>query len=167
MTILNETVTRDRPPQKVLIGARLTPAKLKPILEAHARYRAGRADGRRAVLLRCDLSGLDLSGVDLSGADLVECDFESSNLTAARFENAILTGSRFADSLLSAAHFAGAELSRSNFHMADLRGADFADATLADARLEFALFGTSPETGLPTRIDTRILDRIAARRRWH
>jgi len=164
---LSETVTRDRPPQKVLIGTRLTPAKLKPVIEAHARYRAGRADGRRAVLLRCDLSGLDLSGVDFSGGDLIECGFEGSNLTGARFENATLTGSRFADSLLNTASFTGAELSRSDFHMADLRGADFAAATLTEARLESALVGTSPESGLPTSIDTRILDRVMARRRRH
>jgi uncharacterized protein YjbI with pentapeptide repeats len=167
MANLSETMTRDRPPQKVLIGTRLSRAKLQPILEAHARYRAGRPDGRRAVLLRCDLSGLDLCGIDLSGADLVDCDFGGSNLTGARFEKATLSGSRFADSLLTAARFAGAELSRSDFHMADLRGADFTAANLVEARLDTALLGTSPESGLPTTIDTRILDRVMARRRRH
>ena len=167
MTDLSETVTRDRPAQKVLMGNRLTAEKLRPILEAHARYRAGRADGRRAVLLRCDLGGLDLCGVDLSGADLVDCDFEGSNLTGAYFEEATLTGCRFADSLLNAARFAGADLSRADFHMADLRGADFTDANLIGARLESALLGTSPESGLPTIIDTRTLDRVMARRWRH
>ncbi len=167
MTVLSEPVTRDRPAQKVLIGAKLTLDKLKPILEAHARYRAGRADGRRAVLLRCDLSGLDLSGVDLSGADLVECGFEGSNLTGARLERATLTGSRFSDSLLGAARLTGAELSRSDFHMADLRGADLSEAVLQEARLDTALLGASPESGLPTMLDTRILDRIMTRRRRH
>lgn len=167
MTNLSETVTRDRPPQRVLMGARLTAETLKPILEAHARYRAGRADGRRAVLLRCALNGLDLCGVDLSGADMVECSFDGCNLTGARFEEATLSGCRFTDSLLNAARFAGADLSRADFHMADLRGADLSDADLTEARLETAALGASPESGLPTSIDTRILDRVMARRRRH
>jgi uncharacterized protein YjbI with pentapeptide repeats len=167
MASLSETLTRDRPPQKVLIGSRLSRTQLEPLLEAHARFRAGRSDGRRAVLLRCDLSGLNLQGVDLSGADLVECDFEGSNLTGARFEGATLSGCRFADSLLNAARFAGADLSRADFHMADLRGADLSEAKLLEARLDSALLGTSPETGLPTSLDTRVLDRVMARRRRH
>ncbi|GAB4369098.1 MAG: hypothetical protein Kow00114_28720 [Kiloniellaceae bacterium] len=167
MTKLSETLTRDRPPQKVVIGSRLTEPQLRPLLEAHARFRAGRPDGRRAVLLRCDLSGLDLRGVDLSGADLVECDFEGSNLTGARLEGATLTGCRFADSLLNAARFSGADLTRADFHMADLRGADLGAAKLTEARLEYAVLGESPETGLPTNIDTRVLDRAIERRRRH
>jgi uncharacterized protein YjbI with pentapeptide repeats len=167
MTKLTETLTRDRPPQKVLIGARLSRAQLEPLLEAHARYQAGRSDGRRAVLLRCDLSGLDLKGIDLSGADLVDCDFEGANLTGARFEGTTLTGCRFADSLLNATRFGGADLSRTDFHMADLRGADLSDAKLLEARLEGALLGESPESGLPTTLDTRVLDRVVARRRRH
>ena len=167
MTNLSETLTRDRPPQKVIIGSRISRAQLEPVLDAHARFLAGRVDGRRAVLLRCDLSGLDLQGVDLSGADLVDCDFEGSNLTGAHFEGATLTGCRFADSLLNATRFAGADLSRADFHMADLRGADLSEAKLAEARLETALLGTSPESGLPTTLDTRVLDRVMARRRRH
>src|SRR3546814_11174240 len=108
MAMHSETLTRDRPPQKVLIGSRISRAQLEPLLDAHARFQAGRADGRRAVLLRCDLRGLDLRGIDLSGADLVDCDFEGSNLTGARFEGATLTGCRFADALLNAVRFAGA-----------------------------------------------------------
>jgi uncharacterized protein YjbI with pentapeptide repeats len=167
MAKLSETLTRDRPPQKVLIGTRLSRGQLDALLAAHARYRAGRIDGRRAVLLRCDLSGLDLKGVDLSGADLVDCDFEGSNLTGACFEGATLTGSRFADSLLNATRFTGADLSRADFHMADLRGADLSEAKLAEARLETALIGASPESGLPTTLDTRVLDRVMERRRRH
>jgi len=167
MTNLSEILTRDRPAQRVLIGARMTRAKLQPLLEAHARYRAGRANGRRAVLLRCDLRGFDLRDVDLSGGDLVECDFEGSNLTGARFEGTTLIGCRFADSLLNSTDFSGADLSRSDFHMADLRGADLSEATLTDAHLETALLGESPESGLPTRIDTRIIDRVMAHRRRH
>lgn len=167
MTDHFDNLTRDRAAQKVLLGARLTKAELQSLLEAHARFRAGRPDGVRAVMLRCDLSGLDLPGVDLSGADLLECDFTGCNLTGARFNDATLSGCRFTDSLLNAAHFAGANLSRANFAMADLRGADFTAAQLVDARLETALVGTSPETGLPTNIDTRILDRALSRRRRH
>lgn len=167
MAHLSETLTRDRPPQKVLIGSRLSRAQLDPLLEAHARFRAGRIDGRRAVLLRCDLSGLNLQGIDLSGADLIDCDLGGSNLTGARLEGANLTGCRFADSLLNATRFAGANLSRAHFHMADLRGADLSEATLTEARFETALLGTSPETGLPTSLDTRMLDRVMSRRRRH
>lgn len=165
MAKLFGNVTRDRPPPKVLIGARQSTARV--LLEAHARFRAGRSEGRRAVLLRCDLGGLDLSRIDLSGADLVECGFDGSNLTGARFVDATLTGSRFCDCLLSGARFAGTDLCRSDFHMADLRGADFSGANLLDARLTGAMLGSCPECGLPTTIDTRILDRIVARRRWH
>lgn len=167
MTKLTETLTRDRPPQKVMIGSRLSQAQLEPLLNAHARYQAGRSDGRRAVLLRCDLSGMDLRGIDLSGADLVDCDFEGANLTGAHFEGATLTGCRFADSLLNAARFRDADLSRTDFHMADLRGADLSGAKLVEARLESAVMGQSPESGLPTTLDTRVLDRVVARRRRH
>jgi uncharacterized protein YjbI with pentapeptide repeats len=167
MTKLSESVTRDRPPPRVLMGSRLTAEKLRPILQGHARCLAGRPDGRRAVLLRCELSGLDLRGVNLSGADIVECRFLGCNLTGAHFEDATLTGCSFADSLLNAACFSGAELSRSQFHMADLRGADFSGAVLVEARMDTALIGCSPDSGLPTTIDTRILDRLVARRRHH
>jgi uncharacterized protein YjbI with pentapeptide repeats len=149
------------------MGSRLTAEKLRPILQGHARCLAGRPDGRRAVLLRCELSGLDLRGVNLSGADIVECRFLGCNLTGAHFEDATLTGCSFADSLLNAACFSGAELSRSQFHMADLRGADFSGAVLVEARMDTALIGCSPDSGLPTTIDTRILDRLVARRRHH
>ena len=50
---------------------------------------------------------------------------------------------------------------------ADLRGADLSEAVLTEARLETAALGNSPESGLPTTIDTRILDRVMRRRRRH
>src|SRR3546814_21175450 len=83
MANLSETLTRDRPPQKVVIGNRVTRAELDPLLAAHARFLAGRIDGRRAVRLRCDLRGLDLRRIDLSGAALVGCDLEGRNLPGA------------------------------------------------------------------------------------
>src|SRR3546814_13038565 len=107
MAMHSETLTRDRPPQKVLIGSRISRAQLAPLLDAHTRFQAGRADGRRAVLLRCDLRGLDLRGIDLSGADLVHCDFEGSNLTRPRFEGSTLTGFRFATAFRTADSFSG------------------------------------------------------------
>ena len=164
-------VTRDRPPQQVLMDSRVTENQLQLILDSHARHRAGRPDGRRAVLLRCDLRGLDLKGVDFSGADLVDCNFDGCNMTGALLEGATLTGSRFTDCLLNAARFNHADLTRTDFAMADLRGADLSAAKLTEAHLERALVGESPETGLPTAIDTRVLDgvldRVTERRRRH
>src|SRR3546814_17219560 len=105
MANLSETLTRDRPPQKVVIGNRVTRAELDPMLAAHARFIAGRIDGRRAVLLRCDLRGLALRGIDLRGADLVGFDFAGSNLTGACFVGATLTVRRSPHRLLTAARF--------------------------------------------------------------
>ena len=67
MSIFPEFITRDRPPQSVLMRRRVSERQLSRLLRRHALYRTGARDGRRAVLLRCDLSGLDLKGVDLSG----------------------------------------------------------------------------------------------------
>src|SRR3546814_19865528 len=86
MANLSETLTRDRPPQKVVIVNRVTRAELDPMLAAHARFLAGRIDGRRAVLLRCDLRGPDLRGIDPSSPNLVGCHAEGSTLTGAASE---------------------------------------------------------------------------------
>src|SRR3546814_11509206 len=79
MAMHSETLTRDRPPQKVLIGSRISRAQLAPLLDAHTRFQACRAHGRRAVLPRCDPRGLALRGIDLSGADLVDSDFAGTH----------------------------------------------------------------------------------------
>lgn len=155
-----EFMTRDRPPQHVLIRRRVTRKQLERLLAAHARFREGSRDGRRAVFLRCDLSGLDLQGVDLGGADIIECDFTGADLTGAKLQGATLAGCRFEDCCLDAADLSGADLSRSDFGRADLRGADLSEATFIGTRLINAEFGESPQSGLPTHIDTRILDRV-------
>ncbi len=155
-----EFMTRDRPPHHVLIRRRVTPKQFARVLEAHTRFCEGKRDGRRAVFLRCDLSGLDLHGVDLSGADIIECDFTDADLSAAKLRNATLAGCCFRHCSLNTAELSGADLSRSDFALADLRGADLTAAKFHGTRLMGAEFGESPQSGLPTNIDTRILDRV-------
>ena len=155
-----EFMTRDRPPQHVLIRRRITSRELEKLLSAHARFRQGGRDGRRAVFLRCDLSGLELQGIDLSGADIIECDLTGADLTGAKLNEATMVGCRFRHCSLNAADLSGADLSRSDFDLADLRGADLSGATFMGSRLATAEFGESLRTGLPTNIDTRILDRV-------
>ncbi len=160
-----EFMTREGPPQNVLIRQRIKQRQLAKLLNTHARFRAGERSGRRAVLLRCDLSNLDLSGADLSGADLIECDFSGSDLSNAKLCRAILVGCCFSAGDLNGADLSAANLSGTDFAGTDLRGADLSDAVLFGAKLRDAEMGESPATGLPTKIDTRMLDRLMMQRK--
>lgn len=160
-----ELMTREGPPQNVLIRQRIKQRQLAKLLAAHARFRAAERNGRRAVLLRCDLSNLDLGGIDLSGADLIECDLSGSDLSNAKLSRATLVGCCFAESNLNGADLSGANLSGADFADTDLRGADLSEAVFFGAKLRHAEMGESPSTGLPTKIDTRMLDRLMMQRK--
>ncbi|MCH8139553.1 MAG: hypothetical protein IH926_11510, partial [Proteobacteria bacterium] len=55
---------------QVLTGIRLTQQLLQRLHERHVLFVRGVRNGRRLVLRRCDLSGLDFTKMDLTGAEL-------------------------------------------------------------------------------------------------
>ena len=80
-------------------GRRPTPDQIRDVLEAHARWLRGEADGSRANLSRANLSranlsGADLSGADLSGADLSGADLSGANLSGAKDADLVIARTR-------------------------------------------------------------------------
>jgi uncharacterized protein YjbI with pentapeptide repeats len=105
---------------------RLSQEVLRRLYQFHAAYVAGRQGGRRAMLRRCNLCGLDFSHMNFSDAVFIDCDFTSIEARGAKFVGAVLRSARFDKADLTAADFA----------RADLRGASFLDAQLIDAVLD-------------------------------
>lgn len=105
---------------------RLSQDALRRLYQFHAAYVAGRQGGRRAMLRRCNLAGLDFSHMNFSEAIFIDCDLTSIEARGAKFVGAVLRSARFDKADLTAADFA----------RADLRGASFLDARLVDAVLD-------------------------------
>ena len=103
----------------------MTKDELKAILDAHAAYLRGEANGKRA-----NLSGANLSGADLSGADLSRADLSRANLSGADLSRADLSGAN-----LSRADLSGADLSRAYLSGANLYGAIGSDLAIARTRI--------------------------------
>ena len=113
----------------------MTKEELKQVLEAHAKWVRGEAEGSRA----------DLSGANLYGANLSEANFSGANLYRANLSEADLSGANFSE-----ANFSGADLSGANFSGADLSRANFSGANLSRANdIQYALAQSFilPETG--------------------
>ena len=75
----------------------MTTAKLKQILEAHAKWARGEAGGTRA----------DLSDANLSGADLRSANLRSAYLSDANLSGAYLSGADLRSANLSGANLSG------------------------------------------------------------
>jgi uncharacterized protein YjbI with pentapeptide repeats len=119
-----DRLRRDRGP-RVLTGARLTQPVLESLQALHFQFVRGVRNGRKLVLRRCDLGGLDLSSMDLTGAELLACNFSRARLRD--------TNLRLAQ--LYAANFDSADLLGTDLEKADLRAAAFENADLTDAKL--------------------------------
>jgi uncharacterized protein YjbI with pentapeptide repeats len=91
---------------------------------------SGGLQGARAMLIECDLSGLDLAGVILAAADLSYASFAGANL-----RNAVL----------AAAVVRGANFRRADLSGADLRGTAVAGAVIRGANVKGAQFGALPQ----------------------
>src|SRR5215510_1382148 len=115
-----------KPPTNEVADVQLSQDALRRLYQFHAAYVAGRQGGRRAMLRRCNLTGLDFSHMNFSDAIFVECDFTSIEARGAKFTGATLRSAKFDKADLTAADFA----------RADLRGASFLDAQLVDAVLD-------------------------------
>jgi hypothetical protein len=106
------------------VSAPIAAADLKKMLDEHAAWLRGEADGARADLSRANLSGADLSGADLWGAYLW-----GANLSGANLSRANLWGADLSVANLSRADLSRADLSRANLSGADLSGAEADDTT--------------------------------------
>jgi uncharacterized protein YjbI with pentapeptide repeats len=100
---------------------RISQAALGRLSQFHMAYMAGRPGGRRAVLRRCSLAGLDLSHMDFSDAIFIDCDFQAIQAGGAKFIGAVLRNARFAQADLTAADFARADLDGASFQHARRR----------------------------------------------
>ena len=88
--------------------------EIQELLKNHKLWLSGDGDGRRADLMRADLTGADLMRADLTGANL-----RGANLTGANLRGANLTGAN-----LTGANLTGANLTDANLTDANLTGAN-------------------------------------------
>src|SRR5581483_9735624 len=119
---------------------RYTHAELHKIIEAHHKFRTGRAGGVRALLAFADLSGLamagcnlseaDLSGATLRGANLSDCNLDRATLFGADMRDSDLEGASLIGANLRGATLRGANLTRANLFKADLRDGSIAKADM-------------------------------------
>ncbi len=105
--------------------SRFTAARIKEVLDLHAKWVRGEKSGQRADLSDASLRGADLIGANLSGA----------YLGGANLSGACLGGADFGDAYLSGANLRGADFSGANLSGANLGGADFSGANLRNAHL--------------------------------
>ena len=98
---------------------------LRQALDAHQRYLAGRAGGRRLNLTYADLSSCSLEGLDLRDADMTGSLLADATLARCNLSRAILFGADLRE----------ADMRHVNLKKADLRGACLRGANLAGADL--------------------------------
>jgi uncharacterized protein YjbI with pentapeptide repeats len=101
--------------------------QLKEILQQHSLWLKDPKKGKRADLIRANLSGADLIGANLREANLIRANLIGANL-------------READ--LIRANLSGADLIRANLREADLSGADLIGANLREANFTVELKDT-------------------------
>jgi uncharacterized protein YjbI with pentapeptide repeats len=109
---------------------------LESALKAHERFLQQLPKGKRASLLRCDLTNADLEDRNLAEADLTGATLRGANLKFANFERAHLYCADLGDvdgrhANFTRADMRGAVLKNSNFSFAKLDHADFRAARLA------------------------------------
>lgn len=105
---------------------RFTRDALHRLNRLHIDWVAGRPSGKRAMLEKCDLRGLDFSHMNFADAVFLECRLDESAARNVCFAGAVLRGSVFDR----------ADLTSADFRRADLRSASFEEATLQDACLD-------------------------------
>lgn len=115
----------------------MTTAELKMVLEKHKKWSDGDLNCERAVLIRRDLRGVDLSGAYLAGADLSFTDLTGANLSNADLCFANLTGASLKAANLSFSNLFCAKmrmtaLNGSKLFYADLGKADMIGTDLYD-----------------------------------
>jgi len=113
-------MSRAWPEAQTISGLKLSQDALRRIAELHLDWRRQRREGRRCMLQRCDLSGLDLGLLNLEDAILVECDLSHASLRGTNLKGADLRGSRFDESNLASAQLVRADLRGARFESADL-----------------------------------------------
>ena len=126
---------------------KMTPEKLKEVLDLHQKWLCGEDGGQRA-----DLCGANLYRADLCGANLYRADLCGANLYRAYLRGAYLRGANLYGATLSKADLRGADLRGADLRGADLRGADLYEADLSGAKIEDKLLNrffpiACPETG--------------------
>ncbi|MEI8395594.1 MAG: serine/threonine-protein kinase [Rhodospirillaceae bacterium] len=110
------------------VGVPVSVIELRKLLEEHAKFLAGKPNGRRLNLSMRSLVGVKLVAANLSGAEL----------TGAIFVRADLSGTNFTNANLFCADFTEANLVWAKFIRSDLRGACFDGAELTGALFEGA-----------------------------
>ena len=88
----------------------MMPEELKPILEAHAKWRCGQPEGARADLARADLARANLAGANLARANLARANLAFANLAGANLARANLARANLAGANLAGANLSGADL---------------------------------------------------------
>ncbi|MBE9194993.1 MULTISPECIES: pentapeptide repeat-containing protein [Synechocystis] len=90
------------------------------------------------VGIKPDNTLMYMDGADFRKAKLIDCGFTYMELNGALFANSVLNGFDFNNSKLRGADFCNASLRGCDFSSADLRGANFDGADLSGANLKFS-----------------------------
>lgn len=114
---------------------KLTQPEVDLICEKHARFKAFRHGGARAVFSWTDVSGLDLKGRDLSDADFTAAIMVGTDLTGARLDQANFYCVDMQMANLSYASLRRVDLRGSCLRGANLLGADLFEADLREGAL--------------------------------
>ena len=93
----------------------------------------------KAVLVRVQLHGADLTDARLHGADLTDARLHGATLTGAQLHGASLVGAQLHGASLGGAQLHGADLAGAQLHGASLVGAQLHGASLMGARLPGAI----------------------------
>jgi len=141
------------------VGARLSAAALKRVLEDHRAWLSGSERGLRATLNgivlaeamieklnleRADLKSANfidarMSGINLSGAVLQYADLGNATLVDADLSRADLMDAKLDFALLAAANLSEARLLRTSFRRANLRAARMLEAAMEESNFTGAV----------------------------
>ena len=115
----------------ILSEVRLTQRALDRLHEYHVYYLKGVRGGRKILLRRCDLRGLDFTKMNLTSAKMLACDLSGATLFGAVLKRATLYVTKFNGADLTNANFENANMRACEFEDANLTGTDFIDARLS------------------------------------
>ena len=109
--------------------------ELNLVVELHRKWVRSEEGGKRAVLIRAVLTGMDLTRAVLTYANLTRAVLTGTDLTRADLTGAVLTDANLTGADLTGANLSCAYLTRAVLNCADLSCANLRGAYLSEANL--------------------------------
>ncbi len=104
----------------------------KPLMAVIKQYKMLTLTGKRAPIVRANLSNTNLRGFDLSDLSFVEANFENSDLSMANLSMSDFTSTNLSRARLEEANLSGAVFQTCDFNHASLRAANLMNVTFDD-----------------------------------